>query len=307
VSTYTLVVPTRGDRAALERIAVDIAPAATRGAFLLICNNSSGPHQEGWDSIRAAHPETVWRTCPGGGVSRARNLAMRISRTDAIVFADDDVVLQELALERLIANLESTAAVVTGRVIPADPGGALGELHTTYLGLDRGPATRTYTPADLSRITPTRVWELGVGAFFAVRRSRLDVAVTPPTFDESLSNGRFCGGAEDSDFFYQTLTSGLTLVYDADAIARHRYSTDLGAVSTKVRRYSRADGSLYAKHAASLGPGAAVADLVHWAERVRLHTRSACKGQPHVPLLSLLAEPADKTAGFLWWKAAARR
>jgi Glycosyltransferase like family 2 len=306
MNTYTLVVPTRGDRAALERVAADIAPAATTGTLLLICNSKLGPHQGSWKKIRAAHPDAVWRTCPGGGVSRARNLAMRVSGTDDVVFADDDVVLQEPALERLTRPLASAAAVVTGRVVPANPDDALGELHIECLGLDRGPVTRRYTPADLSRITPTTVWEVGVGAFFAVRRSRLDAAMSPPTFDESLSNGRFCGGAEDSDFFYQTLASGLTLVYDAEAVARHRFPTDWDTVCAKVRQYSRADGSFYAKRAGSLGLSTVVTELAYWSHRVAEQGRAARTGRPHVPLVPLLAEPVDKTVGFLWWKVTAR-
>lgn len=297
VTDSTVVIPTRGDRAAWDRITADIVPAAPGPVMVIVNDPNAAGHIPA-----AVPPQLQVRICPGGGVARARNLALRCAGTDDIIFIDDDVVATTTSLRTLHRTLTDTdAAIVTARVLPHETETIAGQIHTHFLGLDRGPTSQTFTADTLGHITPTTVWQLGVGALFAVKRSRLNNTATPLSFDESLSNGRFCGGAEDSDFFYQALIAGLDVTYEADAVVTHRYPSQSRHIARKMHQYARADGAFYAKHARRLPHGATTADLRDWVTRTSQHLRHARRHQIHPPLRPLLTEPLDKAIGIAWW------
>lgn len=302
---FTVVVPTRGDLLALQRIADHIAPAAS-GQLLVIVNHGTASHRHAWPEVLRRLPDLRVAFCPGGGVSRVRNLALRIAAGDDLVFIDDDVVPTPSALERLIGSLgELDVGVTTGRVVPIPADGS--ELYELFIGLDRGIRPRTFGRESLDDITPTTSWLLGVGAAFAVRRSILDGVDVPPVFDESLSNGRVCGGAEDVDFFLQCLHAGVRLAYCPEAEFRHAFPRSRQAGSAKMRQYARADGAFYGKWHVARTRGSVGADLADWAQRLRQHVRRQTAGEPHLPVLPLAEEPLHKAAGAAWWHLFASR
>lgn len=303
-SAYTVVVPTRGDPAALRRIADNIAAPDTD--LLVVVNGSGAVEPEAWATAVRRCRSARRVHCPGGGVSRARNLALRITGTDDLVFVDDDVIPPASSLDKLVRALDDLdVAVTTGRVcpIPAEES----ELYELFIGLDRGTEPRIFGPESLAEFNPTTSWALGAGAAFAVRRSALDGLDAPPQFDESLSNGRPCGGAEDVDFFLLCLRAGARLAYCPDAEFPHAFPRTRPAASAKLRQYARADGAFYAKWRSDLTVGDAGADLADWAGRFRRHVRNRRTGEPYLPVLALAQEPLQKTAGALWWRLFASR
>lgn len=299
----TVVVPTRGDPAALRHIATNIAAGLGAAPFTAVLNRAAPPAPDAWAMVLGHCPDASFHLSPGGGVARARNLALRITSTDVVVFVDDDVVVPPDSLATLVAYLEHLGAgVATARIWPAPSTACTDALHRDFIGLDRGPVSRSFTRQDLDRLSPMTAWTLGVGAVFAVRRSMLDAVAHPPIFDETLSNGRFCGGAEDVDFFLQCLLSDIPVAYCADAVVEHNYPTSLRCVRTKMTQYARADGAFYAKWRHLLGWRDVAADLLDWSRRVEDHFRRDAAHRPHLPLATSLHEPADKLIGAAWWR-----
>lgn len=298
----TLVIPTRGDDRALRRIATQILPSHN-GPVVLVVNGARPMAMGALPDL----PGARIYACPGGGVSRARNLALRLAPSDLIVFVDDDVLLTPTVIERIVDDLCSGRGdVVTGRILPAQATAPFGEVHTEFLGLDRGAESQLFDETALATLSPTGVWALGVGALFGVNRASLLDVARPPVFDESLSNGRFCGGAEDSDFLLQAVLSGLTVLYDAEAVATHQFPVRKQEVERKMHQYARADGAFYAKWSELLTHKDLLTDLRCWWTRLGEHVRLARKGHPHVPLGPLVTEPFDKTVGYAWWMMTGR-
>lgn len=299
---FSVMVPTRGSDQALNAIAENIASRLGDAPLRVMLNRANAPNPSTWQNVLDRCPDARFHLSPGGGVARARNLALRVAPTDVVVFVDDDVLLPLGALPRLVERLRHTAAgVATARIVPAASAGTAAELHRRFLGLDRGLSSRRFTRQDLAQLSPMDSWELGVGAAFAVQRAMLDRVASPPAFDESLSNGRFCGGAEDVDFFLQCLHADVPVVYCPEAVFEHRYPEAMNNVRTKMRRYARADGAFYAKWGRFLAWSDVVGDLADWAHRVRLHARRAAARDAHVPLAALIEEPFDKLVGAAWW------
>lgn len=296
----TIIIPTRGDPAALRRVAAQVAAFPEATPFLVIVNRSRLMARSYVIESLGDLAVTV-SFCPGGGVARARNLALRMAATDVVVFVDDDAATSVEAVARLTRELgDGRTGVVTGRVVPAPSGSQTFTLYRDFFGLDRGAIARHF----LGGVPPPpmQAWQLGVGAVFAVRRTLLDAVASPPSFDESLSNGRFCGGAEDVDFFLQCVHAGIGLSYCAGAVFPHEFPSSVGALRRKIAAYARADGAFYCKWRHAIGPAAVGRDLLGWATRARYHTVAKIRGSPHLPLVPLLAEPVEKLIGAVWWR-----
>ncbi|MGH3887851.1 MAG: glycosyltransferase family 2 protein [Pseudonocardiaceae bacterium] len=297
---YTIIIPTRGDPAALRRIAAQIAAFPEATSFLILVNRSRlMTSRYGLESLRDLG--VTFGFCPGGGVARVRNLALRMVSTDVVVFVDDDAATSVEAVARLTRELDDgRTGVVTGRVVPAASDSQTFMLYRDFFGFDRGAIARRFSGGVPP--PPMQAWQLGVGAVFAVRRTLLDAVASPPSFDESLSNGRFCGGAEDVDFFLQCLHAGIGLSYCADAVFWHEFPSSVGVLRRKITAYARADGAFYCKWRHDIGPSAVARDLLSWAARVQYHAVAKVKGSPHLPLVPVLAEPVEKLIGAVWWR-----
>jgi len=172
----------RASLAALER-------EAAAGFDLVVVDQSEHPMPDG--------PVRVISDA-GRGLSRARNVALRETRSEWIAFVDDDCTVEEgfgrALLDELSAHPE--ADWVSGNV-----GG-----NTTRSG--DVPLVTTFR-VDRERVRSGR-WTLpgsiGYGVFFAVRR---DVAERLGGWDERLGPGvPDFPGADDMDFAYRLLRSG---------------------------------------------------------------------------------------------------
>lgn len=295
----TIAVPTRGTPAALERIAANIAANVGASNVLVVLNGTETSELKRSEAIARDSGMRTCR-CPGGGVSRARNLALETGDTACVIFVDDDVVVSLDAVTRLAdAILKGKADVVTARVLPVTTSiPHFDAIFAAYLGFDRGTERRTWSlPA---RLSPFAVWDVGVGALFAVDRSSV-LQHRLARFDERLSNGRFCGGTEDVDFFMRALHSGLTLAYEPDIVAHHLFPGEWASMRKKCRQYALTDGAFYAKW----GSEASLVDVLNeirgWVRRLQTHTALVRADRPAIPLRSLAAEPLYKLVGAAAW------
>jgi GT2 family glycosyltransferase len=302
VDDWTVVVPTRGDAAAAARIEDNIVNRLD-GVPVMVVRNGGG-RGEGM----ARRPDVEVVDVPGGGVSRARNAALAAATTRTVVFVDDDVVVSGAALRTLVSRQrEAGATIACARILPADA--AHHGLFDEDLGFDRGPVSRAWRlGADAAEpLSPFNVWQFGVGATFAVDRALLGAGGAAVCFDERLSNGRFCGGSEDVDFFYAAYVAGRTVCYVADAVVEHLFPPTAAAVSAKCRQYALTDGAFYAKWARRVSASDLRGEVTGWWGRIAKRRADRAAGRLAVPLSDLLAEPVYKLVGGVTWALVLRR
>lgn len=295
---WTVVVPTRGDAAGAARIAENIVDRLDGVPVMVVRNGGTGERPP-------RRPGVQILDVPGGGVARARNAALAAATTRSVVFVDDDVIVSGAALRTLVARQrEAGASIATARVRPADA--PHHGLFDDSLAFDRGCVSRTWRlgPEGERPMPPLDVWDFGVGATFAVDRALLGDAVR---FDERVSNGRFCGGSEDVDFFYAAYLAGHTVSYVADAVVEHLFPLAASAVVAKCRQYALSDGAFYAKWARHLSASDLRREAAGWWERIGKRRDDRAAGRPAVPLPDLLAEPVYKLVGGVTWALILRR
>lgn len=303
VDDWMVVVPTRGDPAAIARIAHNIVDRLDPSVQVMAIRNAA-------DKVEGPAPCTVVRILdvPGGGVSRARNAALVAATCRTVVFVDDDVVVSDGALRNLVTRQRETNAVIAcARVVPGDAPHHV--LFDADLGFDRGTFSHTWQRGsdDAELISPFNVWKFGVGATFAVDLSILKADGGDLWFDERLSNGRFCGGSEDVDFFYTAYVAGYRVCYVADAVVEHLFPVTAMSVSAKCRQYALADGAFYAKWALRVSANDVRGELTGWWARIARRRADRAAGRLSVPLLDLLTEPVYKCVGGLAWALVLRR
>lgn len=299
---WSVAVPTRATREALARIGTGIIAKLDGLPATVVLNDSAMPSPEpAWSKSAGVH---ILRA-PGGGVARARNAVLDLAPTRFVVFVDDDVIVTRAALELLVATLRrGDAAVATARVLAAAATDGATRLHGGPLAFDRGTEHRTWRfIEEAPAVSPFSVWDFGVGAAFAVDLVMLGQARPVPGFDERLSNGRFCGGSEDSDFFFQAYRAGLAISYVADAVVYHEFPEGWAALRRKCRQYALSDGAFYAKWRKASRPSDFIKDGIGWAARMRQQIADRLGGRDAVPFVSLAAEPAYKAIGGAYWLA----
>ena len=303
---WAVVVPTRGSGASAVRIGANIVDQLD-GVPVVVVRNGAATGEEAWAGLMLRpHVEVVDRV--GGGVSRARNSALASTFTRTVVFVDDDVLVSDAALRRLVARQrDEGATVTTARVVPGSA--PHHRLFDTDLGFDRGRGSRVWQRAAQPGppLSPLNVWQFGVGATFAVDLALLGTTGGAVRFDERLSNGRFCGGSEDVDFFYAAYLTGHTVSYVAEAVVEHLFPLSVGAVSAKCRQYALSDGAFYAKWARFVTTTDLRRELAGWIGRLRKRNTDRARGLPAVALVDLLAEPLYKLLGGATWALLIRR
>ena len=290
----TVVIPTRADARAAARVE-QLAASIHDYPVLVVCNRERRP-----PGLDAGGIRTIM--VPGGGVARARNVAMAVTRSEWVVFVDDDVILERNTIDALLTNGDRTAATIaTARVLAAPRDDAEGAIYRDYLIFDRGADPAMWGHGHLRISSPFDSWKLGVGAAFAVCLPSLRALRVQAAFDESLSNGRFAGGAEDVDFFFQVIGAGGTVRYSPEALAYHIFPCGSLALRRKLRQYFLADGAYYAKWWSARSRRDLVGEARGWFGRVARHLVRRIQRSPSLPILSLLAEPAYKLTGGVVW------
>jgi GT2 family glycosyltransferase len=198
-----------------EIIVVDNAPAtlATRRVV------------ERWRTVRYVHE-------PGRGLDRARNRALRESRTEIVAFVDDDAVAEPEWLAALLANFQQRRIVcATGLTLPLELATQAQELFEEHCSFVRGFGRRVF---DGQRDNPLAVGAIGAGVNMAVRR---EVALALGGFDERLDAGTPSRSGGDHDLFVRLLAAGHSIAYDPGAVVHHRHRRTIEEIIDAVHGY----------------------------------------------------------------------
>jgi glycosyltransferase involved in cell wall biosynthesis len=181
------------------------------------------------------------------GLSWARNRAIEASDTDVVAWVDDDERCDEWwAAEVARAFVEHPSAdAVCGSVLPAEIETVAQHLFEQYGGHSKG---RGLTPAVFSPATRSQQSPLyplppfGVGGNMAFRRPALQRL---GGFDCALGAGTVTRGAEDTAALSEVLWLGGTVVYQPNAMVRHRHRRDQDALRNLFEGYGSGLGAFY--------------------------------------------------------------
>jgi O-antigen biosynthesis protein len=208
------------DYPALDLLVIDNAPSNPATAHL----------------VRARYPQVRYVCEVRPGLNWARNRAIAEARGELIAYTDDDVVVDRgwvRALAGVFAE-EAEVMAVTGLVVPYELETEAQLLFEQYGGFGRGFARQWYgfnRDRYGGEVLHLRAGQFGTGANMAYRRSLL---ARLGGFDPALDVGTVTHGGGDLEMFFRVLKAGHTLVYEPNALVRHRHRRDYAQLRTQI-------------------------------------------------------------------------
>ncbi|MFC1975505.1 glycosyltransferase family 2 protein [Chloroflexota bacterium] len=201
---------------------------------LLVVDNA--PSDEATEQLVRERFSTVRYVCePRPGLDWARNRAIIEARGEIIAYTDDDVVVDSGWVSALVKVFTGDPEVmaVTGLVIPHELETESQILFEKYGGFGRG-FKQIRTRLDAKQRDRWRYYgagQYGTGANMAYRRS---VFGQIGLFDPALDVGTVTNGGGDLEMFFRVLKEGHILVYEPEAVIRHRHRREYAKLHTQI-------------------------------------------------------------------------
>jgi O-antigen biosynthesis protein len=239
-SRVTVVIATRSRPAELRHCLRSLLAQTHPPERVVVVDDEPAEGTAGFVAGCDAPPGLV-RYLPGEGrgLAAAHNTGLSLVETPLVAFTDDDVVVDPRWLERIVAAFDAVDRVgcVTGKIVAH-------ELETQeqvwldgYAGFDKGTDRRVFDLADHRpehALFPFAAGMLGSGANMAFSAAALrDMG----GFDPALGAGTLARGGDDLAAFLEVLLLGYRLVYEPEAVVRHRHARDYPALRRQVYGY----------------------------------------------------------------------
>jgi GT2 family glycosyltransferase len=185
----------------------------------------NAPANDSTERLVRDHYPSVHYVCESRpGLDWARNRAIAETRSDILAYTDDDAIADPQWVSALVRVFEIDPQVmaVTGLVLPDRLDTEAQRLFEIYGGFGRGASRRWYRGAAGRPIALEHggSGKFGTGANMAFRRRLFDEI---GGFDPALDVGTCTNGGGDLEMFFRVLKRGHTLVYEPEAIVRHRH------------------------------------------------------------------------------------
>lgn len=234
VSPLSVIVASRNRPELLADTVASILAGDRVPAELIVVDQSDRPHP-GLPSAPSGACEVRYLWSESRGLSRANNLGVRAARHHRLVLTHDDVLVAPDWLALLAAALEREGprAVITGRVLPAEPEGPDGFAPSTNLS--------TVPAVYEGRRGRDVLWPMNM----ALHREAL---LAVGGFDERLGPGTPYPAAEDNDLCHRLLEAGYRIVFDPAPVVWHRAWRPREEHTALRYAYGRGQGAFYAKH-----------------------------------------------------------
>jgi glycosyl transferase family 2 len=183
------------------------------------------------------------------GSSVARNRGVSEVDAELVAFADDDVLVDPLWLEYLLAPFADLGVTATcGMVLPLELQTAAQKQFEQYGGFSRGLERHAYDLRGKSaagRLLYPFLGDLfGGGNSMAFRRAEF---VAAGGFDPALGPGTPARSGEDIYAFSTTILRGGRLVYEPRAVSWHEHRRDGGALRDQIFGYGVGLGAILGK------------------------------------------------------------
>jgi GT2 family glycosyltransferase len=293
---------TRGRPERLARTLESLERQSLPLGEILVIDNAA-PGERSAKAVTATFCRARWIAEPRPGLDVARNTALDRSRSEVVLFLDDDALADpDWALHLVRAFEEPTVAACTGRVEALDVAAAGAALFEANGGSGRGDE-RIVLPRDATRRlhglpAPLIAWTVSVGGgcSLAVRRR---AALAIGGFDEALDRGPALPGGGDHDMLWRLLGAGHSVVYEPASLARHAHrATEQDAIA-QIAGHQRGLVAFLMKSLARAETGRApIAAFLTWRllkPGARLVRRAA--GRDVLPARALLSVWADALRG----------
>jgi glycosyltransferase involved in cell wall biosynthesis len=208
VPLLSVLVCTKNRPAMLHAAVESILRQSFRDFELIVVDQSTSGESkarlEGFGDPRLVY---IWTDTVG--LARSRNIAIRASRAEIIVFTDDDCVCDEDWLASIVEEYrrDGSIAGVYGRVLPYGPARPGLRCVCTNESLER----RVYD-RPISHIL------LGGGCNFSFRK---EVFRQIGLYIESLGAGTWMGGGEDAEFMHRALLHRTRILYSPEPLTYH--------------------------------------------------------------------------------------
>lgn len=220
----SVIIPTYCRAQDLTRLLASLESESSEGVEIIVVNQSPSSG----DALQATNPlsnlRVVTQTFPS--LPAARNLGIRESSADIILFLDDDTeVLSGCIQSHLILHRKHTAAIIAGRSIMAGsiPWADISE--PAYIDPRTGETRGNF---DLENACMARY---AAGCHFSVKRSILSRS---GLFDERLRGNALY---EDVDFSLRVTRAGGSILYCPEPVVKHFVSNTGGCRSEDRERY----------------------------------------------------------------------
>jgi GT2 family glycosyltransferase len=223
------------------------------------------------------------------GLSAARNEMLRRATSEVLAVTDDDCVPDKTWVAALEGGFSRhpVPEAVTGRVLALGP-----EQPGTYaVSLRSGTTPRDFT-------APAIPWDVGTGANFAVRRTRLQ---SLGGYDRRLGAGSAGYAGEDLDLYHRLLRAGSRIRYTPDAVVYHERIAEERRMAT---RWSYAFG-IGALCGLLLGrrDRYGLTILLHWGRRIASRLLRAAFGLDLLHLRQAALSASGTARGLLYgWR-----
>jgi GT2 family glycosyltransferase len=255
---------------------------------IVVVDQSSAPNPEVANMGKVRECEIRYVHSRTQGLARARNVGLRRASHTPIVILDDDMLVGDDSLERLLAGMSGgdERTVTTGRLLAAPPEAP---------GLVQAPAalvTRS-EPAVFRGRQPLQVVP---GPNIAVARS---VMIEIGGYDERLGAGTRFPGAEDHDLSLRLLDAGCEVRHVPDAVVLHRAWRSQRDLVRLRWGYARGVGGFYAKHASLRDRHALGRALREGRMRLR-HAATSVPSSPKTTAAELLTLGGLLFGAFEW-------
>lgn len=204
------------------------------------------------------HPHVKFCPKKHGGLSSARNYGAEKSHGEILVFTDDDIIMEEDYLEKIVAAYGPGVGGVGGKIISYTKENALEKFAEKHKILNQEVVVRTFL--------------LGATSSYA-RRAYVEAGGFDSYFD----------GVEDMVIGIDVQRIGYQLKYAPDAILYHKHRSTLNALVKQQVRTGRGYPRLHAKYLRHFNP---------W-KNLAIFIRRTISNTILFPIKSIKAGPAD--------------
>ncbi|MBE9127582.1 MULTISPECIES: glycosyltransferase family 2 protein [unclassified Coleofasciculus] len=189
--------------------------------------------------VQVKYPHVRYVCEPRPGLDWARNRAIIEAKGEIIAYTDDDVVVDPgwvKALAKVFAENPEVMAV-TGLVVPYELETESQVLFEMYGGFGRGFERKWHRvyPGSKMPWQCLGTGQFGTGANMAYRRCVFDEI---GSFDPALDVGTVTNGGGDLEMFFRVLKEGHTLVYEPNAVVKHRHRRDYAKLRSQIANNS---------------------------------------------------------------------
>jgi GT2 family glycosyltransferase len=262
LSEITVVIPTLG-RAILQESLRCIAEGSAWPSRLLVVDQGRSSQVADWvEDLRSAGLDAEHIPSRGRGRAAGVNRGLERVRTRFVAITDDDCFVDVDWLDRMVQQLEAQPdAIVTGRVEPYDRTEA-GQAPVALVVTSRIPAVyrRPRLKYDSMSGGNLGIWMTVVGQV--------------GYFDQDAR----LRTAEDGEWAYRALRSGVPIVYAPDVVVRHVGWRDRTGRQQQYRDYARSHGGFYGKYLRKGDWFIALRAVVHHLRALRRWVRGVFTG-----------------------------